>query len=82
MAFRSNDTIDQVITNVGLCLGYEQVKEEQRQGVKAIIEGRDVFVAQPTVFPFSSSFSPPPIRLSPRERDWKQVQDFPYTAVV
>ena len=60
MASRSNNTIDQVITNVGSCLGYEQVKEEQRQGVKAIIDGRDVFVAQPTGYGKSAIYQMAP----------------------
>eukprot|EP00794_Sanderia_malayensis_P002008 gene2008-2284_t len=54
------DAQDKIIDAVGGKFGYKNVKKHQRDGLKAIIEGKDVFVAQPTGYGKSAIFHMPP----------------------
>ena len=46
----SYSTLDSAIDAAAARLGYEEVKPEQREAVRGLVNGRDVFVALPTGF--------------------------------
>ena len=45
-----NSILDSAIDAAAARLGYEEVKPEQREAVRGLVNGRDVFVALPTGF--------------------------------
>ena len=51
--------IDKIINASGEKLGFEKVKDHQRNGLKALIEGKGVFVVQPMGYG-KSAIPPPP----------------------
>ena len=48
--------VDNIIDAVGEKFGFAEIKDHQRDGLKALIEGKDVFVAQPTGYGKSAIF--------------------------
>ena len=48
MATRMEISIDDAIDAAAARLGYEEVKSEQREAVRAIVNEKDVFVSLPT----------------------------------
>ena len=48
MATRMEISIDNAIDVAAARLGYEEVKSEQREAVRAIVNEKDVFVSLPT----------------------------------
>ena len=48
--------VDNIIDAAGEKFGFAEIKDHQRDGLKALIEGKDVFVAQPTGYGKSAIF--------------------------